>query len=106
MYIDHDNAPASIIVSPLLNRLNIAIFVAVAAVAVVAAAEVAIKLSPIRARPHPPQTYALMRSPAITERRGVKTTLVCVRKDALAAEVCRSPAFKRPCTPSLNRTML
>ena len=75
IYIDQDKAPSNIIVSPRLNKVDVASFVA-AAGAVIVVAEVAIKKRPLRARPHPPQTDAWMRSPANAERRGVITTLV------------------------------
>ena len=75
--------------------VNDARFVPAAAGAPVVA-DVAIKNSPTRARPHPPQTDVGIRSPPNADRRGVITTLVCDRKEARAAEVCSSPALIRP----------
>ena len=59
-------------------------------------ADVEIKNKPNKATPHPPHTDDLMRSPANADIIGVITTLVCVRKDARATALKRSPTVMRP----------
>jgi len=96
MYADHDKAPRSIIASPRLND-SAAAAPAPAPAAADVPPDVDIRNRPKSARPHPPQTDDAIDSPAIAEIRGVKTTLVCVRKDARAAGLERRPAVMRPC---------
>jgi hypothetical protein len=61
-----------------------------------------IRYKPNNANPLPPQTDGPIVSPTNAEMKGVITTLVCVRKDALAAGLTSRPKVTRPCAPKFQ----
>lgn len=77
IYVDHDNAPSNIMISPLL--------IPGAASSNASDDDVEIRKRPNSATPHPPHTERLILSPEKDDMMGVIITLVCVRKDARAA---------------------
>lgn len=105
MYVDQDNAPSNIMISPWFkvdDTVESMVLGSTTSPPVVAAVE--IRKRPHNAKPQPPQTEDLIFSPANAEISGVITTLVCVRNDARAAGLNSKPAVTSPyfCTVYLE----